>query len=227
MSKLTAFSLAYLSVVSVATLSLADEGQDPFGNAGLRVAENQVAGDPSDPTELAIGSGDPALPSDPDDPFGSAARRRSAGPVGMGGGIMGAGRHPVMPGAFTVVSDGKRSIKMNTATGDSWLLVIDDTSSRWEPIRITVQGEKTSDKSIQLQEKLMNAERSHLERKVEFLETELAKCKATQVKLEAALHSFEHLQVLDDEEERVEVERDIYGGNNATTGAEDDPFGGF
>ena len=39
-------------------------------------------------------------------------------------------------GTFTVVSDGKRSIMVNTLTGDSWLLRIDEKGSHWEPIKM-------------------------------------------------------------------------------------------
>lgn len=38
------------------------------------------------------------------------------------------------PGTFSVVSDGKRQIRINTNTGESWLLVIDQIGSHWQRI---------------------------------------------------------------------------------------------
>lgn len=47
-------------------------------------------------------------------------------------------------GTFAVVSDGKRSILLNTSTGDSWLMVIDNPGTHWEPIALGVsKGGKT------------------------------------------------------------------------------------
>lgn len=51
---------------------------------------------------------------------------------------------PRTAGKFTVVTGDKRSILVNTTTGDSWLLMIDNPGSHWEPIAKGVsKGGKT------------------------------------------------------------------------------------
>jgi hypothetical protein len=102
---------------------------------------------------------------DANDPFGRAAERRGPRGMGMGrGGEMhryegeAAGMVRVEElanyqrqlhaasarGTFTVVTADKRSILLNTSTGDSWTLMIDNTGSRWEPIKMPVAGEDAS-----------------------------------------------------------------------------------
>lgn len=60
-------------------------------------------------------------------------------------------------GTFTIVSDGKCSVLLNTSTGDSWTLVIDGQGSHWESIAIGVpaqQGQQGgADSSLTLSER--------------------------------------------------------------------------
>jgi hypothetical protein len=72
------------------------------------------------------------------DPF----ERGRGGEMGRGGmsmGSMGGGRGGRFggrsgPGTFTVATSDKRSILVNTTTGASWQLIIDNPGSHWEPI---------------------------------------------------------------------------------------------
>jgi hypothetical protein len=68
--------------------------------------------------------------------------RGRGGEMGMGrGGRFGGGSGL---GTFTVVTSDKRSILVNTTTGESWHLMIDNPGSHWEPIAMGVsKGGKT------------------------------------------------------------------------------------
>jgi hypothetical protein len=173
MGKTLAASLVCLFAASVATFVRAEEkpvAQDPFGEyeeakvvteegaddpfgefgsgargrgrgTGLEKAENQIASDSSDSAELEKGTYG-------DDPFVGGAERRRMRELVSRSRIGGVGRVAVEastgPGTFTVVSGDKRSILLNTTTGETWQLMIDNPGSHWEPIAKGVsKGGKT------------------------------------------------------------------------------------
>jgi hypothetical protein len=133
MSKLFAASLVCLCAASATSFARADEAHPdqfqpllvpapdadgPFGNAEDR--EERVMGRGSVDVEAAKAA------------------------VAARGGMGYVGNHIGTPGTFTVVSDSKRLILLNTTTGNSWMLMVDNPGSRWEPIAMGVsKGGKT------------------------------------------------------------------------------------
>lgn len=185
------------------------------------------------------------------DPF----ERGRGGEMGRGGmsmGSMGGGRGGRLggrsgPGTFTVATSDKRSILVNTTTGESWQLMIDNPGSHWEPIAMGVsKGGKTeiswpapnsgeSPEQLRKLEQLrmqqvhesdrqvnkLTNDRSKLEGQLRHLSDELSKSKRRELKLEAALRSFEKSQVQNEEEE-AEEKKNVEEG--AATSGENNPF---
>lgn len=150
MSKFAIAGLACI-LASTATISRADEEaprtfrlqrQTPHGVEEKFVSEkeyNQFNKDSEERERRHAASGPrvigPYVPGDvvysQPSPYRPAAEYRPAAPAAP---IPVSPLAPCQPGTFSVVSDGSRSILINTITSSSWLLVIDEQGSHWQEI---------------------------------------------------------------------------------------------
>jgi hypothetical protein len=117
---------------------------------------------------------------------------------------------PKQVGTYTVVSDGKRSILLNTSKGDSWRLIVDNPGSHWEPIAMGVaKGGKTeiswsaapagatrtdveeaNDLGRERQAKNLENDRSRLEAELQLVSDELSKSRRRERTLESEVEEL-------------------------------------
>ena len=127
-------------------------GDDPYENA---MQEGGFAGNQITVEEEEEVESDNPFEDMPDESSRGRGRGEGMRRPGMGGGMgMAMGRSGMAgrvnaaasesAGTFSVVSDDKRSIMVNTTTGNSWLLVIDNPGTHWEPIKMPGAAEQAS-----------------------------------------------------------------------------------
>lgn len=151
---------------------------------------------------------------------------------------------PNAAGTFTVVTSGKRTILLNTTSGESWQLGIDEKGARWQPIAMggtATQGQQTSffnldatTSDLTLSEKQANVSHRVLE---DFARSMQEREEAHEQQMKALRAERDHMRgqydrlikrlrqrpLVEDEEEEEEVDAQ----EREPTNRGEDPFGGF